>query len=1686
MIRKEDIKKISDYIWEIPKDYRKDMKVPARIFATEKMLDDILEDKTLWQLINVASLPGIYEYALAMPDAHEGYGFCLTKDAKILTEHGYFVEIKDLEKFLPEIQILSFDKNKKILDKTKVIKFFKLKPYGKILRITTNAGFIIEVTEDHPIFTPEGMKEAKSLMIGDKVAVYGFEGVPYEKPSSEIIFDEEKIKKTFYKIKTPKEKSSLEIIIKKLKERNILPLTYDNPKFPYLIKICAFIFGDGSMNFIGKRKDGILNFSGKKEDLLEIKKDLEKIGYTSSKIFKRTHICKDGRMSFRYDFYVNASSLVVLLATLGAPLGRKVNQKYNVPKWLFKTPLWQKRLFLAVLFGCKLKSFPKIEKNIRVNPFEYQRKSVGGFNAPVFTMNKRIDLIENGKKFLRDIAKLCQEFGVRATKIQCRRLIVSKDGNKTKALELVFSSSLESLLNLWSKIGYEYNQERKALASLYTIYLKHKKRNLEKRKEILSLIPSFFDQNLSYAKIAERLKSSGFTKRLILDFCYRIKNGYSYKKPKIPQNFITLKEFIKQNALGKSGLCFDEIEKIEEVEYNDLVYDLTTLSKAHNFIANNFLVSNCVGGVAAFDYEEGIISPGGIGFDINCVHPETRVNLDFGTYLRIKDLVKRKNIPQVISFDPKDGKHTPTNIVLVLKKNVKKILEIKTKFGYRLLLTEDHPVFNSSFEKILAKDLKVGDEILIYPFKGVKYGKPKRVLIVGEDAYLKFLRSLNIFDLEKTTQRYVESLKKLGLLPLYLDNPLMPYIIKLLGYSLGRGSGFVKKKTKPGRGHGIFLHLLGEIEDLKEIGNDLKKLNVDFSLKKIYNTTFLNIKNRPFIFLLFYLGAPFGKKNKFNFKIPQWLFKAPKFYQRLFLASLFGSQGQLIVGKNKTYPEPFTLSFNINRDKIDQMMEFAENLKKMLENNFGIKTLKTRISFPSGVKGKTAAVFLYISSELKNMIRFLETINFEYNKKKKEKALALAPYLRYKLKIIALRNKVLKTARRYWLKYGYSPKLLREMFIDEEMYIDEGLITKACTRNKNLIADTPRRFIRFENFKNKYLLEKMLLIRDEVEEIKIHKYSGEVFDITVENEAHNFFANNILVSNCGVRLAVTDLDYEEVKDKIPKLTEEIFKQVPSGVGRGGFWKLSNEEMKRVLEDGAKYMYELGYAEKEDLEATESFGKLEGDPDMVSKTAKERGRDQLGTMGAGNHFVEIQRISDIFGLNTDGSDKSYSEVFGLNTDDSDNIAKKLGLEKGKIAIMIHCGSRGLGHQVCSDYVREFLKELERKGIDLVDKELAYGDFHSELGQRYFKAMNAAANFAFANRQLILHQIRKAFKKVFGKEVKIRQVYDVAHNMAKIEEYADWFGLNTDISDKNPSDIFGLNTDISEGKINLIYEDLTYKIIGAALEVKKFLGLGQKEIIYQNALEQEFRRKNLNYEREKEIKIKYKGEIVGYYKPDFIIENKILVEIKSVDRIDKEVMKQIWYYLRNTDFILALILNFSKNGLEIKRVLNLKNGHQTDFENFSEKQLSEQSVLGPKKSVKLIVHRKGATRAFWKGHPDLVEKYREIGQPTLIPGSMGTASYVLIGQELAGEISFGSAPHGAGRLMSRAEAKRKIRGSEIKKELEKRGISIAAGSMSGLAEEAPAAYKDVSEVVEVVHQIGIARKLAKLVPVGVIKG
>ena len=384
--------------------------------------------------------------------------------------------------------------------------------------------------------------------------------------------------------------------------------------------------------------------------------------------------------------------------------------------------------------------------------------------------------------------------------------------------------------------------------------------------------------------------------------------------------------------------------------------------------------------------------------------------------------------------------------------------------------------------------------------------------------------------------------------------------------------------------------------------------------------------------------------------------------------------------------------------------------------------------------------------------------------------------------------------------------------------------------------------------------------------------------------------------NCGVRLLGSQINLDAARPHLDALATALNQHCPSGVGGKGAVRTTDAELDAVCRQGARWAFKQGFANESDLRRTEESGCVDGaDPGKVSKRARERGRPQLGSLGAGNHFIEIDLVEQVFDT---------------------TAASIMGLEQGNLAVQIHCGSRGFGHQICTDYVEEFQGAVRRFGIHLVDRELVCAPLDSPEGQSYLAAMRCAANYAFTNRQILAHSARKAFEQVLAGKVKdwyLHQVYDICHNMGKIETHL----------------------------------------------------------------------------------------------------------------IDGERMK-------------------------------------------------------------VCVHRKGATRAFGPGAPELPAEYKTIGQPVLVPGSMGTASWVLVGTEASMTLSFGSTCHGAGRTMSRHEAKRNVRGEQLRQDLEAEGIHIRAGSMAGLAEEAPQAYKDVDQVVEAVVGGGIARKVARLHPLAVIKG
>ncbi len=377
--------------------------------------------------------------------------------------------------------------------------------------------------------------------------------------------------------------------------------------------------------------------------------------------------------------------------------------------------------------------------------------------------------------------------------------------------------------------------------------------------------------------------------------------------------------------------------------------------------------------------------------------------------------------------------------------------------------------------------------------------------------------------------------------------------------------------------------------------------------------------------------------------------------------------------------------------------------------------------------------------------------------------------------------------------------------------------------------------------------------------------------------------------NCGVRLLKTNMNKEEVYPKAKELLHQISRDVPAGVGRSNI-SISKEELDIVLNKGAEWAVKNGYGNKEDLEFCEENGRMKtADASLVSDSAKKRGHDQIGTLGSGNHFLEIQYVDEIF-------DKEAAEAFGL--------------KEGQVTVMIHCGSRGLGHQVCSDYLRKMEKVFPEIVASLPDRDLIYAPTSHPLAKEYFAAMSAAANFAWCNRHVIGHQVRRSFSSIF-KDSKLETIYDIAHNIVKLEDH----------------------------KVN-------------------------------------------------------------------------------------------------------------------------------------------------SETKKVYVQRKGATRAFGPGRKEIPKKYQKVGQPIMIPGTMGTASYVLVGESQ--ELSFSSTAHGAGREMSRHAAIKKYDANKIKQELEAKNIFIKSASKKGIAEEAPGAYKDIEQVVDVSDQIGIGRKVARLKPIGVVKG
>lgn len=452
-------------------------------------------------------------------------------------------------------------------------------------------------------------------------------------------------------------------------------------------------------------------------------------------------------------------------------------------------------------------------------------------------------------------------------------------------------------------------------------------------------------------------------------------------------------------------------------------------------------------------------------------------------------------------------------------------------------------------------------------------------------------------------------------------------------------------------------------------------------------------------------------------------------------------------------------------------------------------------------------------------------------------------------------------------------------------------------------------------YADEQLLEKMMTDRTIKQAVNVSTIPGILQNVVVLPDGHEGYgfpvggvaamdAEEGMISpggvgydiNCGVRLLRTNLKEQDVRPKLKELVNDLFNSIPSGVGSKGAIRLSTSQLDEVLVKGVPWAIDNGYGTKEDAEVCEENGHMDNaDPNKVSDRARKRGAPQLGSLGSGNHFLEIQKVAEIH---------------------DEEAAKRMGIEQGQVTILTHCGSRGFGHQICSDYLRISEQALKKYNISLPDRELACVPNSSEEGESYRKAMFAALNFAWSNRQMITHWTRKSFERVLKQseaDLEMNLVYDVSHNIAKVEKH---------------------------------------------------------------------------------------------------------------------------------------------------------------------------TIDGKQKSV--VVHRKGATRAFPANKEEVPKKYRDLGQPVFIPGSMGTGSWILLGQPNSMNLTFGSTAHGAGRTMSRTKARQNYTESQVKKFLSDKGIEVKALTRDGIVEETPQAYKDVDSIVNVSHELGIATKVAKLVPIGVIKG
>jgi tRNA-splicing ligase RtcB (3'-phosphate/5'-hydroxy nucleic acid ligase) len=918
-----------------------------------------------------------------------------------------------------------------------------------------------------------------------------------------------------------------------------------------------------------------------------------------------------------------------------------------------------------------------------------------------------------------------------------------------------------------------------------------------------------------------------------------------------------------------------------------------------------------IGGVAATDIENGgVVSPGGVGFDINCLDGDTYICNELGYRIKIKDYEKNLNKDKLICMDFNKDKVNSAEIIRFLKQRPHApVLDILTEADRQIIATSDHPFYTKDGMKQAGR-LEIGEAVAIYPFEGVDYKESTSDVFVDKEDIRTIILRLGKNSGGRAIEQIISHLEANNMLPLQYNSVQLPCLLKIMGYCFGDGTLYFAGAREKGT-----VCFYGEEENLKKIKKDLlrigfrsglysrlrhHKIKTMYGVSKFdYKEFWLKCSSNALAIILVALGTPIGNKCYKPYVLPEWIFKCTLWQKRLFLAGLFGAElsaPATLTGRGYNFYCP-TLSMNKIEHSLESGYKFLQAISKLL-SEFGVSTheISQRKEFVNKQGIISYRLRLMVSNKTEDLLNLYSKVGFEYNEKRRYLANCAIGYLRLKGQIIREKKEVAALAPKLYNSGNWDRECLYD-YLTNSPYICKRFIERSLYEPRKT---EPRMWGNDLTFKeyieiNTKGLGCSGMVWERIESISDIKFDDYVYDFTVEHPHHNFIANNFVVSNCGVRLLKTDFQYDEIKDKIKDLVYALFSDVPAGVGSKGEIRVSQREEREILVKGSGWAVSKGYGAQEDLECTEENGAIQGaDPDAVSERAYERGKAQSGTLGSGNHFLEVQVIDQLF-------DAKLCDEFGLNL--------------GQVMLMIHSGSRGFGYQICDDYIRKMMPCLQKYNINVPDRQLVCAPVNSPEAKDYLAAMRCAANYAWNNRQCLMHLARLAFERVFNmswQKMGMNLVYDVAHNIAKIEKY--------------------------------------------------------------------------------------------------VIDGK------------------------------------EKN---------------------------------------LCVHRKGATRAFPPGHPALPDRYKKTGQPVIIPGDMGRNSYLLVGTEKAQE-TFYSTCHGAGRVKSRTAATKSINLNALLKELESKGIMVKASGRGTIVEEAPQAYKDVNDVVNVVHNAGISKRVCRMRPVGVIKG